>query len=122
MKLYISGPMRGYPEFNFPAFRNVAERLREAGHEVLSPVERDEQSGFNPKGLCGFESLSGLDFDLREALAADCRMICEEADGVYVLPGWEHSKGARAEVALARALGLPVVRFNAWDFLEEVYQ
>lgn len=110
MRLYISGPMRGYPAFNFPAFRAYANTLRRMGHEVLSPAERDEQNGFDPTGLTGWEDLSSLGFDLREALAADCRMICEEADAVVVMPGWEDSKGATAEVALARALGLPILR------------
>lgn len=112
MKLYISGPMRGVPAFNFPAFKRAAQVLRKMGHEALCPAERDEQEGFDPSGLCGFENLSGLGFDLRKALAEDCRMICEEADGVLVLWGWQHSSGARAEVALARALGLPVVQLS----------
>lgn len=112
MILYVSGPMRGYPEFNFPAFREAAQRLRSMGHEPLSPAERDERNGFDPTGLTGFENLSRLGFSLRGALAADCRMICEEADGVVVLDGWQNSKGATAEVALARALGLPVLKIG----------
>ena len=47
-------------------------------------------------------------FNLREALGADLAWICAEADAVAVLPGWENSLGAAAEVATARALGLPV--------------
>lgn len=109
MRFYISGPMRGIAEFNFPAFADAARRLRTLGHEAFSPAERDLAEGFDPEGLTGFEDLSGLGFSLREALAADCAYICGEADGVLVLPGWQKSRGATAEVALARALGLPVV-------------
>jgi hypothetical protein len=35
--------------------------------------------------------------------------ICKEADAVYLLKGWEKSKGALAEKATAEALGLEVM-------------
>ena len=103
MKLYLAGPMRGYEFFNFPAFRSAAYELRRQGHEVFSPAERDEE-------IYGadFSWSDAAEFDLREALAADCKYICEEADGIYMLKGWEKSYGARAEHALAAALGLYV--------------
>lgn len=112
MKLYISGPMRGLPEFNFPAFLEAGKMLRKMGHKPLSPAQRDLDNGFDPTGYCGWEDLASLGFSLREALAEDCRMICEEAEGVVVLDGWEDSKGAKAEVALGQALGLPILRLE----------
>ena len=39
--IYIAGPMRGYPEFNFPAFYAAEERLRARGHAVFNPARRD---------------------------------------------------------------------------------
>jgi len=38
-RIYISGPMTGLPEHNFPAFHAAAERLRKAGWEVNNPAE-----------------------------------------------------------------------------------
>lgn len=112
MKLYLAGPMRGYAEFNFPAFHAAAKRLREAGHEVFSPAEKDiERHGgvdISKGNAAGDESVAAKahGFNLREALHDDLVYICLKADGVALLPGWEKSKGANAEKATAEALGL----------------
>lgn len=114
MKVYLAGPMRGIPEFNFPAFHAAAARLRAQGHTVFNPAERDiEHHGVDiSKGnATGDETIAVAvhGFNLREALNDDLTFICLQADAVAVLPGWESSKGARAEVATAHALGLEVM-------------
>lgn len=101
--------MRGIEEFNFPAFDAATRRLAEIGHEVFNPADRDRSVGFSTKGLTGDEDLAAQGFSLREALAADTEYISLHADAVAVLPGWENSSGVAAEIALAHALGLPVV-------------
>jgi hypothetical protein len=108
-RAYLAGPMRGIPEFNFPAFLKAAEDLKAEGIAVFNPAQHDIDTGFDYKGLTGNEDLSSLGFDLRKALGADVDFIAHESAGVIVLPGWENSSGARAEVALAKALKLPVV-------------
>ncbi len=120
MKVYLAGPMRGIPEFNFPAFHGGAARLREAGHEVFSPAERDiAKNGDISKGNATGDNTQAEKehgFNLREALKDDLEFICLEADGVVLLPGWENSKGAKAEIATAEALGLfatPIEEFLA---------
>lgn len=116
MKLYLAGPMRGIPNFNFPAFDYAAGKLREAGFEVFSPAERD-------RGIHGTklednasgdeqEATAKVGFSLREALGADTAWISAHADGIALLPGWEKSSGANAELALARALGLTVIHLG----------
>lgn len=109
MRIYLAGPMRGYPEFNFPRFHREAQLLRSMGHTVLSPAEQDEAEGFDSEGLTGNEDLAALGFNLRLALAVDLQWVCTEADAVVVLPRWHQSSGAKAEVATARALGIPVL-------------
>lgn len=113
MKIYLAGPMRGKPNFNFPAFDYASARLRSQGHEVFSPADHDREINgpgieINPTGdesLC--EKTHG--FSIRDALSADLNWICREADAVALLPGWEQSTGATAERATAIAVGLTVI-------------
>lgn len=114
MKLYLAGPMRGYPEFNFPAFHAAAAHLRSLGHEVFSPAEKDiERHGtdISAGNATGSEAeatkLHG--FNLRVALGDDLAWICEHAEGIALLREWQGSKGAQAEYATALALGLPAL-------------
>ena len=114
MKIYLAGPMTGIPYFNFPAFNAAAAELRAQGHVVFSPAERDNErhgvdiSQDNHHGCPALaETLHG--FSLRDALADDTAFICKKADAIAMLPGWENSKGARAEHALAFALGHTII-------------
>jgi hypothetical protein len=110
MKVYLAGPMRGIAEFNFPAFRDATVKLRAFGYQVHSPAEQDENNGLNVTGMKGDNAeLGPAGFNLRVALANDLNYVCEEADAVVVLPGWEASSGATAEVAAAKALGIEVL-------------
>lgn len=114
MKIYVAGPMRGMPEFNFPAFHRAAAGLRALGHEVFNPAEKDIETygtDISKGNVTGSEAVASSQhgFSLREALGADLAWICAEADAVALLPGWQNSKGATAELATAIALGLDVV-------------
>lgn len=110
MKIYVAGPMTGKPGFNFPAFYEATARLRAAGHEVFNPAENDSNKyGDRFASTNGDPAeLEGTGFSMRSALGDDLAWICAHADAVAVLPGWEASKGANAEVATARALKLLV--------------
>ena len=92
-RVYLSGPMRGLPELNFPAFHRGAAFLRARGHIVFNPAELKGNG----------------DDDLRELMAKEQAWICIEADAIALLPGWKESKGACAEFMLARALGLKII-------------
>jgi len=110
MKVYIAGPMRGIPYFNFPAFFEAEVGLIKQGFQVLNPAKRDEKGGFRWK-RCPFgsqEELAEQGFDLRKAMREDLSMICNSAEGLVLLPGHEESLGATVELDLAVCLGLPV--------------
>ena len=97
MKIYLSGPMTGHENLNYPAFHSAAERLRSLGHEVFNPAET----------FGGATDRTWAEY-MREDIAA---VLSVEA--VVVLDGWEHSRGATLEVAVARAIDVPV-----WNIAE----
>ena len=95
MKIYLAGPMTGIKDFNYPVFKLAAARLREMGHEVFNPADS--------------EIPADAENARRKWLAEDTGYICVCADAVALLPGWEQSKGAVAEAALAIALNLTLM-------------
>jgi hypothetical protein len=119
--LYIAGPMRGIAWFNYPMFDRVAKELREAGNEVISPADEDRlHDGFNPYAnpahahpdACTFPKTMDFSNTVRRCLEAVLR--CDE---IVLLPGWENSNGAVAELTLAMWLGKRVreVRIDDQD-------
>lgn len=95
MKIYIAGPMTGLPEFNYPVFHQVAATLRAAGYDVINPAE-------NPKPRCG--TWQGyMRMSVAQVASVDC---------LVMLPGWDHSRGAKIEHALATDLGLKIFTIN----------
>ena len=106
-KLYIAGPMSGYPQFNFPAFQEAATTLRGQGMEILSPAEMDDPETVkltmaSAHGVVQTD-LHGLTWG--DFLARDVKIVADIATGVVVLHNWERSKGARLEVANALSAG-----------------
>lgn len=93
MKLYLSGPMTGLPDYNKPAFYRAAAELRVAGHEVVNPAEHE--------GLA--KGTAWADY-IRKDL-----VLLAQCDGIAVLPGWHLSRGARLEVYIALNLALPTL-------------
>jgi hypothetical protein len=110
--------MRGIASFNFPAFHAAAAELRAQGHEVFSPAEKDNErhgTDISKDNPTGSEELAEQQhgFNLREALGADLGWICSDAEAIALLPGWESSKGVKAEVATAEALSLEKIILGA---------
>jgi hypothetical protein len=105
--VYVAGPMRNYPLFNFPAFDEAEARLRAAGWNVISPAAMDRTLGFDEHQghLDGFD----MDAAVRRDIDAILSLSPVNEDAVAMLPGWERSRGARAEKALAEWRGLAVI-------------
>lgn len=94
-RIYLSGPMTGRPEFNFPAFHAAADVLRSKGLSVTNPAE------IKPEGEPSWSAC--MRADIKAML--DCCTVA-------LLPGWEDSKGANIEARLAIQLGMRVVEFE----------
>lgn len=100
-RFYLSGPMTGYAEWNFPAFTAAAKSLRAKGLDVLPAHEIPHDE---PDGVVGALPWAVyLRDDLRELL---------NCDALILLRGWPTSSGARLELQTALALGMPVF---FWD-------
>lgn len=99
-RVYLSGPMTGIEDFNFPAFNEMAAKLRELGLHVENPADHGV--------VDGAEWGDYLRHDL--ARMGTCETIA-------LLPGWSKSKGARLELQVAQALGMKV---RVLDGAEEV--
>lgn len=93
-RVYIAGPMSGYPEYNVDAFDAAEAQLVDAGYRVLSPASTSRDLGFNR--------------EWSDYLRAGVTNVCK-ADVVVVLDDWQTSRGAALEVHVAHALGIPVV-------------
>lgn len=91
MTIYISGPMTGHPDLNFPLFADVALALRLAGFDVVNPAELKHQP----------------DDDWVACMRRDIAALVE-CDSIVMLPGWQNSRGARLELKVARELGMRV--------------
>lgn len=90
LKVYIAGPMTGYKDFNYPAFFEAEEMLKDK-YIVLNPAMREprqmDYSSYIRKGI----------------------ELLLQAEVVYLLPGWERSTGARLEWEIARTLQLRII-------------
>ena len=95
--IYLSGPMTGLPQFNYPTFYAAAAKLRALGYVV-------ENSAENPEPLC--KSWAGY---MRLALAQLVR--CEI---IVRLPGWQNSRGAVIESSISRILGMDVQDYTSF--------
>jgi hypothetical protein len=91
-RVYLSGPMTGMPELNFPRFHEEAARLRRKGYEVTNPAE------INPDAS----------MEWKDCMRADIKALCD-CDTIALLPGWMNSKGAHLELHIAHRIGLCVV-------------
>jgi hypothetical protein len=93
--VYISGPMKGLPDLNIPAFKAAAESLRSLGYEVICPPELNE-----------IHEEDYYWYVRRDVM----ELIHDDVDCMVMLEGWEKSGGANLEVTLANFFNIPMKR------------
>lgn len=101
MRVYLSGPMSGHPDNNFPAFNAYASALRGLGLDVVNPAEIDVGIPEPAES-----SLEWRDF-YNACMRADIKALCD-CQAIAMMPGWERSKGAHLELHIAHRVGLAV--------------
>lgn len=123
MRIYLSGPMTSLPDSNIHAFNAVAERLWAEGHFVINPanlsaifgtgeeLERSFRAMYNlPRkdGALQMEYIPHESALARAIMDADLAAV-RSCDAIYLLRGWENSRGAKKELAEAIACRLQVM-------------
>lgn len=101
--VYLSGPMSGIENLNFEAFAAGRQRLRSLGFAVMCPAECSALTMEHPR-----------EFHMRR----DLQMVMT-ADYIFVLPGWEDSKGACCEVVVGLEIGLSIIDYETGEDLTE---
>ena len=89
MRVYISGPIAGHEDTYEAVFSAAAETIHKGGHEPVNPALIQLGDG-----------ASWADY-MDAALA-----MLYSSDAIYMLPGWQDSRGARVESKVADRLGL----------------
>ncbi|MGH7745891.1 MAG: DUF4406 domain-containing protein [Candidatus Dormibacteria bacterium] len=104
LTIYISGPMRGYPENNFPAFDKAKQTLSAMGYLVMSPADSDREL---------WKTTPPEQVPLSEYMRRDL-LDMDQCDIMVLLENWENSSGTAVELAYAQYLDLPVFDFGPW--------
>ena len=91
-KIYISGPIKGYADGNIKAFKNAQIKLEGENYLVTNPFE------ITPDTELTYEEY--MRYDIRALTFCDC---------IYMLKGFELSKGANLELNVAKAIGLKII-------------
>lgn len=105
MKVYIAGPMSGYPEFNFPAFFEAERKINGLGWTAFNPASKEQEKELDQEAFADGDAKKAVasGFDFRECYLWDVSKVIE-ADGIYMLNGWQYSPGACGEHAVAVAM------------------
>lgn len=125
MRVYCSGPITNMPDHNRAAFDAAAKRLTAQGHFVINPHRISELFGTPDEIAKSFDAmyhieLFGPDYKpskvyakeaqlARSVMSADLAAV-RSCDAIYLLRGWEKSRGAKKELAEALAHGLQVIQ------------
>jgi nucleoside 2-deoxyribosyltransferase len=95
--VYLSGPMTGLPDNNFPTFHAAAHTLRKIGYQVINPAE------FNTDVNGLDESSAWIKF-----MQADIKALVD-CEAIVMLPAWAESRGATLERYIAVGLSMRIM-------------
>lgn len=99
MKIYIAGPMSHVPDQNRTAFIVVADQLQALGHRTINPIDHADPEIVRMADDLGPAFRYTPEYE--QLLQSCCRLI-EQCDGIFMLPGWGQSTGAKRELEYAK--------------------
>lgn len=102
---YISGPMTGKPNFNREAFEEARDHLVSLGVAALVPGDGEIYTESETKNLAA-------DLDKRHWYMRKDFAMLSTVEAIVMLPGWQKSQGAKAELLVAQEMGLQVWRYH----------
>ena len=102
-KVFLSGPMTGYPGYNFQRFNLAEKQLADAGIECVNPVNICKK--YKEEHVLADKAV----FD---KMIAEQQEAERECDAILLLDGWQMSKGVRLELKTALEMDMQI-------FLEE---
>lgn len=118
-RIYISGPMTGIePREYRRRFREAETILRRHGYGCINPC-RVWPCRF-PWLYRLMNALLGKRLTYAVILAYDLILLMTRADGIAMLPGWEHSRGAQIENYTARHFPLMGISRQAVEEIDKI--
>lgn len=93
MKVYISGPITGHQDY-MKQFDHAERLLRLHGYETINPARENDRM---PEGTTW------------EQYMARCWKLIRPAEAIYLMDGWNTSRGACMELTWAEHMGIRIM-------------
>ena len=93
MRVYISGPMTGHPEYA-KEFAKREDMLRMQGHDAVNPAR--------------VADIIRTDMTWEEWMSIDIGLL-KVCDAIYMMAGYKDSRGANRELGFAMGAGMKVI-------------
>jgi len=102
-KIFISGPMTGYPDFNFPLFNAVSKILIQKGFDVVNPVNICRK--YKKEKVLSDKEIFNAMIEEQQKEERKCTVL-------LLLPKWENSAGVRLELQTAIELKMKILQWR----------
>ena len=127
MKIYLAGPMRGKPFYNFEEFFRIEQVLITQGHEVVNParmdvewlkanMEVDDDWEWDKTPEEEFMKICEV-FTLDECLKRDIEAITH-CEAIVLMGDWKRSEGANKELNVSKMINIPAFEWINENMVE----